>query len=432
MALDPELTRRIAESLARNAGNKAAVSRELGVGRQTVIDHCKSLDPTPDAGSTIGEKFVESGDTAEVEFSCEKRIRTVDDAIRHGQIDTSIWRVDRFEVTSWEQGAKLRVVGPDGKQMGDRPTIQTLWRVALKLKRILPKPYLDAAEALFDRVKDHAPRYPKVEYAKPRTPHLLEIDLFDCHFGKLAWARETGEDYDLRIAERLFRDAVHDILSRAEGYGIERIVFPIGNDFCHVDGPNNQTTAGTPQDTDGRFWKIVDIMNAAMVWAFEECLKVAPTKGVLVEGNHDRVASGYLARHLAAWFHRSPDVSIDFEPRSRKYELYGPTLIGWTHGCDEKPSSLPMIMATEAPEMWASSSFREWHCGHFHSSKRTDFNAVSNHDGVKVRNLQSLSGRDAWHYRKGYVGGKRAAEAFLFCRETGDVHSFEVSMRRPG
>ncbi len=34
------------------------------------------------------------------------------------------------------------------------------------------------------------------------SPYMLELSVYDHHFGKLAWGRETGhESYDLKIAE---------------------------------------------------------------------------------------------------------------------------------------------------------------------------------------------------------------------------------------
>ena len=93
-------------------------------------------------------------------------------------------------------------------------------------------------------------------------------------------------------------------------------------------------------------------------------------------------------------------------------------LIGLTHGNQEKHSSLPVIMATERPHDWAASTVREWHVGHLHKARRVDYVGLDTHDGVPVRTLRSLSAVDAWHFRKGYVGTERAAEAYLYSRDS--------------
>jgi hypothetical protein len=53
---------------------------------------------------------------------------------------------------------------------------------------------------------------------------------------------------------------------------------------------------------------------------------------------------------------------------------------------------------------------------------------LETYGGVVVRTLMSLSSTDAWHFRKGYVGNQRAAEAYLYDRG-GLVGSFVANVR---
>lgn len=459
------------ETVAR-LGNRTKAAEELGIPRTTVLNYTKGKV----AGSPMGGGFnpihlgkregrepidvaqraeaaatqasmgnpaegpvepepkpiewTERGNEATATFSADRLIRTEAEALEYAEIDQSIWYVKSMEIGGWTTNMRLRAgQDADKRWRPDSGHTKQNWRISLKLARILPKSFRAAHEAIFERMKEYAPRYQPIRYVKPTTPHLLEVDLFDVHFGKLAWARETGEDYDLKIAERVFRDAVEEILSRAVGYEVERIILPVGNDFFHIDNPNNQTTNGTPQDQDGRYAKMIEVGELALIWAVEKLREVAPVDVLYVPGNHDRMSSLHAVRTLWAWFHNCPDVTVEMEPKTRKYVHYGKTLIGFTHGNEEKASSLPGIMATEEPHLWAASCYREWHRGHKHSAKRTETTPVETVDGVKIRDLQSLSGKDAWHARKGYGGGKRAAEAFLYCKRTGDTHSFDVSVR---
>jgi hypothetical protein len=132
---------------------------------------------------------------------------------------------------------------------------------------------------------------------------------------------------------------------------------------------------------------------------------------------------------VAAVFRNSDRVHVDFSPTTRKYHRYGVNLIGFAHGCDEKIPDLPLIMATERPRDWAETTTREFHVGHVHHSKRLSSRDIDSKMGVRVRTLQSLTPPDAWHYRCGFIGSTRAAEAFLWSRERGFVANFEAKAR---
>ena len=134
----------------------------------------------------------------------------------------------------------------------------------------------EAMLELIERMKQHAPRLPRVKHAKNRNPHLLEIALFDSHFGKLAWALETGTNYDLRISEQVYLKAVQDLLAKSSHYNIAKIVLPIGQDFFHVNNASNQTANGTPQDVDGRLKKVFKVGCEAVVKAVLYCREIAP------------------------------------------------------------------------------------------------------------------------------------------------------------
>lgn len=279
------------------------------------------------------------------------------------------------------------------------------------------------------RFRDPAPT-PSPLFIHPADGHLVVMDLVDVHFGKLAWAAETGQNYDLKIAETVYRDAVIEILSRADAYSVDEFLMPIGSDFLHVDNLTNSTTAGTPQDVDGRLAKILEVALASVVWAIELMASRAPVWVSYVPGNHDRLMSLCLAMMVRERFHGADYVHVDCSPCPRKYHRYGKILLGLTHGNEEKHSELPVIMATERPQDWAETSIREWHVGHYHKPKRVSHLALDTYGGIPVRTLNSLSAVDAWHYRKGYVGTVRAAEAYLYS-PTELVGWFNAPVRNP-
>ena len=275
-----------------------------------------------------------------------------------------------------------------------------------------------------------SPDKPRIKISREKDNHLLEIAPVDLHVGKLAWGEETGTDYDIRIAERVFTAAIDDILERTKSYQITQIVFPVGNDLLQVDSPANTTTAGTYVDTDSRYIKSFRRARSITSWAIREMAKRAPVLVPIVPGNHDRITAFHLGEVLEAEFSDVPFVAIDNRPLLRKYHKFGTNLLGWTHGSEEKPADLPLLMANECPEWWSTTEHREWHVGHLHRSKETRYTAGDSFQGVRVRILPSLCAPDAWHYSKGFVHERRACEAYLYSYDTGYAGHFSSNVMR--
>jgi hypothetical protein len=411
----------ILKAVAQCNGNKTHAARMVGCHRQTIIDVCKEagqFDEKCQKVDSLG--VVEKGDSCEVSYLSDRQIRTLEDAIAYGKVDTSVWCVVEWKCGGWNVPLKLHVGFDDkGQRKPEQPITKQMWKVSLTLRRILPKPYIDASSILFERIQKHAPKYPAPSIRTKARDHMLVFDPYDVHFGKLAWAPETGSSYNIDHARKALVEAARKFVSMGTVYPLEQVVIAVGQDFFHVDKPDNTTTAGTPQDVDSRFTKIIVAGEEAMIEVVELFQKVADVKLLYVPGNHDRIASFHLIRTLNAWFRNASNVTVDFEPTSRKYVKYGSNLIGYTHGNEERHVDLPIIMATERPQDFADATCREWHLGHLHKSRRTVTTNVDTYNGVVVRILMSLSGTDAWHHRKGYVGGTRAAEALVYHKKYG-------------
>ena len=232
------------------------------------------------------------------------------------------------------------------------------------------------------------------------NPVVYEISLPDIHYGKL-----TGQS--LEEIEEQFMTVIKDLMIKAQGLNIERILLPIGNDGMNSEGLRQSTTKGTPQhdsagwkETFRGYWNLI-------VKATDYLLLFAPVDIVVISGNHDYERMYYAGDVLAGWYRRHPNVTVDNSEGSRKYYMYGKNMIMFTHGDNEKPQEMPLIMATEQPEMFAKTEFRETHCGHFHKEQ------VNEYRGVKVRFLPSICPNDEWHKKMGY-DSKRAGQAFIW------------------
>ncbi|NBP00416.1 MAG: hypothetical protein EBU90_09895 [Proteobacteria bacterium] len=252
----------------------------------------------------------------------------------------------------------------------------------------------------------YSPEVPKIKYKKSDKPRIaLEISLPDIHYGKLT-------DLSIEEAELQFLSTIFNLVDKASGLNIELIILPIGNDGMNSEGLRLTTTAGTPQH-DSTGWRetfrgYCKLMTTAINW-----LKtIAPVQVIIVQGNHDFERMFYAGDFLNGWYRHDNNVLIDNGLSTRKYFKYGVNMLMFTHGDKEKTSDLPLIMATEEPLMFASSKFREAHCGHYHKEM------VNEYRGVKVRFIPSICANDDWHKTMGYEA-LRAGQAYIWGYETG-------------
>ena len=347
-------------------------------------------------------------------WSIDDAVRTVDEAIAKAEIDLAVWEPVKTTVNSWPVGMKQKL--PDGTTVAE--TVW-LWQVKVELKRRIARPLEEASKILADRMRAHAPKYRVRKYRQPSDPHMLELALVDLHFGKLAWAPETGEDYDLDLAETVFQRAIDDILSRVAGRNIEHIRLPVGHDLFNYDNTRGTTEGGTPQDNDSRPAKVYGTAAMAFVHGIETCLQVAPVEIDYVRDNHSPSWSFHLLHFLHAWFHNDRHVTIHLDPKGRKYIRYGMNLLGMVHGnmSQQQIKQLPTIMAVEAPDDWAATIYREIHAGHWHRRREIQTMPLQQFGGVTYRELPSLSGTDLWHYDQGYVSNLKMADAFLWPKD---------------
>lgn len=340
---------------------------------------------------------------------------TLDDLLAACKVDLKVWRVAKHVVNKWETGARQE----------DGSVLRTpLFQIKAWLERI---PGEDIANAL-RRVVEEIRANPPIETLPPLNqstevddPHLLEVSLPDIHVGKLTWAPEVGESYDLKIAPTTAMQAAHNLWRKASSFPVQRVLLPLGNDYFNVNNAAGTTAGGTPQDEDGR-WKRSFRIGCKLAVDLIEFFRSRAPDGVdvvIVPGNHDPERVYYMGCYLEAMYSRTGDVRIDNGEKARKYYRYGTSLLGFTHGHGEKHDKLPLIMAGEAPKDWSETSHHEWHLGHLHHKKETRYHAGQEFGPVRVRILPSLCPADEWHYSSGYVGAKRAAEAYLWSHRFG-------------
>jgi hypothetical protein len=341
---------------------------------------------------------------------------TLDEAIKLFEIDQTKWEVAKFECKVWDFSIKDK----DGNV-----ETQPQYSAGLMVKqRVADKDLYYQKQIILNELKDiiTTSSYSNVVYPNRSVvcelDSLLEISIPDLHIGKHSWGQETGEDYDIKIAVDRYNVAIDALISRVNTAQVERILLPIGNDMINIDSKAGTTTSGTPQSVDSRFGKMFRTAKDLIINTIGKLSSIAPVDVVVVAGNHDNLTMFTLGEVLEAFFHENPQVRVNNSPKQRKYYRYGVNGILFSHGNEEKHPELGLIFATEEPEMWAQTKFREVQLGHYHKTKRTNYISVDEHQGFKIRIIASLSGTDAWHYSKGY-NSMKSAQAFLYHKDKG-------------
>lgn len=259
-----------------------------------------------------------------------------------------------------------------------------------------------------------------------RDSDLLAVyPMGDPHFGMYAWGKETGEPFDLVIAERDLRAAIDRLVACAPD-AETALLLELG-DFFHAD--NN--TARTPQsgaqlDVDTRWQRVMQVGLRTMIYCIVRLL--AKHKNVIVrivKGNHDPHSSVALALALDAYFTNEKRVEIDLTPNVFWYYRHGKSLIGATHGDTCKPDVLPGVMASDQPEDWGKTEFRYFYHGHIHHDSVKEF------PGCMIESFRTLAAKDAWHSSKGYRSG-RDMKVIVHHKDFGEVERHRVDIAQLG
>jgi hypothetical protein len=372
---------------------------------------CKSCANCRNGNAKPGGDSVKiEGDKGEISKITDERVRTLADLIRVCEIDTAEWEVKRFVANKWEVGATDKA-----KKLHVKPLFQIKAWLERKVAVMDARAEIEALKAEV-KLSPIFSRRVQLTTALNTAEHMLQLDIPDLHVGKLAWAPETGHaSYDTKLAEQVFEDAIESLIARTKGFTFKQVLLPIGNDLLNADNKQNATTRGTVQDSDSRYEKSFGVVRRMMTRAIDRLREIAPVTVKMVPGNHDTLAVWHLGDSLECFFHKTPDVTIDNAPTTRKYHQFGKVMLMLTHGDKGKRNDYPLLMATERPEMFAATVHREAHTGHLHTLR------VQEHHGVRVRISPALCPPDAWHAEQGYVGNARAAQAYVWHETEGLV-----------
>jgi hypothetical protein len=272
-------------------------------------------------------------------------------------------------------------------------TVERTWERQLPDADRLQDALRAAVDAMAGEVAPCAP----VKAPDASQGDLLTLYTFtDYHVGMLAWHREGGDDWDLKIAEEMGTKAM--IALTAGAPDSEHGIVNIQGDFVHWDG----LTAITPQhghvlDADGRFGKVVDVAIRLIRRLVAQALAKHQHVTLLIcEGNHDLASSLWLRKLFAALYENEPRITVHDSELPYYAIEWGVTMLGFHHGHLRKNEQLPALFAAQFRPMWGRCSKVYIHTGHKHHKDERD------HTGARVTQHPTLAGRDAYAARGGW------------------------------
>jgi len=327
-------------------------------------------------------------------------IRTKEQLIKACKIDTNIWEVSSFRVSTWQQNSKAE---------GLKQLFSVKANLALKKE--------SSIERLANRLESglyayKAPNFDNKGGQRTKAGHCSIINLYDAHLDKVTRYTETGQSSDIDKNCTLFRSTFNKLLSKTNKP--ELIILPIGNDLFNINDARSTTKKGTPQETYLNHIDTFEIVLNLIRELIDKAAKLAPVRVLMIAGNHDQDLIHLLGVVLGTIYKESNRVKIDYSRRKRKYIQYCNNLFMFSHGdkMKSKVGHIPEIIAQEKPKEWAATSFRYAFFGDIHHQKEYQFLRGQDFIGVKAKFLRAVCASDAWHDASGYIGVQKTAELY--------------------
>lgn len=229
----------------------------------------------------------------------------------------------------------------------------------------------------------------------------------------------VGEDDAESLRERTVERVAASLARVVQVWGrIDRVVLA-GGDWMTVDTWSGTTTRGTPIPTQMHTSGIYDLAVATAI----RCIDVARQYADAVTwaskiGNHDRVLSHALVRHLDVWYRDTPEVSTLHDgAHCRTYLQHGHTMLALHHGDKLTPSQMCSVMPDEAPEMWGATRYRYAILGHRHTYQRVtrgdSLHVEGDAGGVTAIQVRTTQPTTRYESDNGWIGGRKTLQTLV-------------------
>lgn len=241
------------------------------------------------------------------------------------------------------------------------------------------------------------------------------IQIGDAHLGMLAHEWETGQNFDMDIAERELRAGVSMLIDSLGEH--ERCVINDLGDFTHYENFAGVTEAsGHSLDVDGRFPKMIAVYSRLMRCIVDYSLTKFQYVDVIInQGNHSRTNDIWMVELLKVAYRETDRVNVlDNSSVFIPYRM-GNTFVMTHHSDKCKPNKLAQVMATDFRHDWGETEYHYIDIGHIHH------NMVSKeHPGVTIESFNQLAAPDKYAHDGGWRS-RQSITAILRCKKYGEV-----------
>lgn len=287
--------------------------------------------------------------------------------------------------------------------------------------RLDDEKFQELLRSAVDGFKDDLPRISLTNPPPLGNDNLLNCYVItDYHLGMLSWSEETGEDWDIQIAEDLiykwFAQAIH------QSPDANTAIFAQLSDFLHFDGMDAVTPASKHLlDVDTRFAKLVRVAIRIIRQIINMLLaKHQKVHILMLDANHDPVSQIWLREWLAVTYENEPRITVDTSPNPYNAYEFGATALFFHHGHKKRISDVSSVFASQFRELFGRTKYAYAHTGHLH------------HLDVKENNLmiveqhRTLAAPDAYSARGGYLSG-RDAKVITYHKRYGEVSRLTIN-----
>ncbi|QQO87954.1 hypothetical protein QA047_gp04 [Salmonella phage vB_SenS_ER21] len=281
---------------------------------------------------------------------------------------------------------------------------------------------VELMRAVIDGMKSDITPVSSVPRPKKRLNEKL-LNLYtvsDFHLGMLAWADESGDDWDMKIAEDLFSRWFDAAFQKAPDAGVG--VINLLGDFAHFDSLDAVTPAsGHVLDADTRYQKLVRYMIRMVRRVVNMALvKHKNVHLLIVQGNHDESGMIWLAEMFNTLYDNEPRVFVDTSADVYKMVQHGKTTLFFTHGHKCRFEVVEPIMIAKFRKAFGESEYSYAHVGHLHHQK------IVESRNMVVEQHRTLAAKDAYASRGGWMS-KRSANVITYSSEFGEVGRLSIS-----
>lgn len=318
----------------------------------------------------------------------------------------------------FDMRGKSILYGPNGE-------VKLIWAKSQRAKGLDHQALIDDMAEVLERARAIAPAATPAEHS--HSDDLLTLYPFgDPHIGLYTWARETGQSFNLEIAEHNLKAAIDRAVMLAPP-AKEGVILNLG-DLTHGDNRSNVTPRGGHQlDVDSRHPKVTQVALTCMLYATERALdKHEMVRVYNMIGNHDQETSYMISLMMHAYFRHEPRVLVDIEPTTHKViEEFGRVLITSSHGEYVKPLHVPGLIAADFAEAWGRTTHRYHHGGHIHHIQRHELT------GMVVESHRTLAPKDKHTTIHGWRS-KQSMEVIVYHRDRGEIQRHTIGVETLG